>query len=67
MGGLLGFMVMMLIVWYSNPIHMAEALKLRVLWVTVLACIFRITPSNIGTLLGDPAPEEEIAAAPSEQ
>jgi hypothetical protein len=58
MAGLISFMIMMMIVWYSNPIHMAESLKLRVLWVTLLAAIFRITPDNFCVLFDDPVPEE---------
>ncbi len=50
---ILGFMVMLMIIWYTNPIHQAESLRMRVFWVTLLAVSFRITPSNVEVLLSD--------------
>lgn len=50
LGGMLAFMIMMMVVWYSNPIQIAEALRIRILWATILACLFRITPSNSSVL-----------------
>ncbi len=46
MGSFIGFLIMMMVV-VTEPDHMAEALKLRILWVTLLACLFRAHPEEL--------------------
>jgi hypothetical protein len=48
-GAAIASMIMLMVAWYSNPVQIAESLRMRVLWVSVLALIFRLTPENVAT------------------
>jgi hypothetical protein len=45
-GAILSYFVMLTVVWYFNPIAIAESLRMRILWVYILAFVFKMTAQN---------------------
>ena len=45
-GAICGYLLMLMVAWYTNPISIAETLKMRVLWVFALAFVFKIRPAT---------------------
>jgi O-antigen/teichoic acid export membrane protein len=49
--GFAAFMIAMMVVWYTNPIEQAEALRVRVCWVFIFISLFKITPESFHYLI----------------
>ena len=45
------FLFMLFGVWVTNPLIMAEKIKMQIIWFTLLSLIIRLSPQNISILL----------------
>jgi hypothetical protein len=53
------FLIMMMVSWYTNPIHMAQSLKMRTLWSMAFAFLLKTNPGNFAYLFGESGASED--------